>query len=163
MKIRAALPDDYQAIRTTLQAAFEQDTEADLVEALRRSNDAIIELVARADELIVGHVLISRLESPEQCVALAPVSVLPTHQGRGIGSALIKEAIAQAIDRGESAMFLLGEPAYYSRFVFSVEACAEFDTHYPKAYMMVSEFAEDGLRGLTRRIAYARPFDELSS
>ena len=39
---------------------------------------------------IVGHMLFSALEAPFRALALAPVSVAPTHQCLGIGSALIE-------------------------------------------------------------------------
>lgn len=159
MSIRTTRADDYPGIRALVRAAFGQDLEADLVEALRRSGEAAIELVAEEDDQLVGHVLVSPLRSPEKCVALAPVSVLPAAQGRGVGSALVRGAIARAREGGWAAMFVLGEPGYYTRFGFSVDACERFESPYPKAYMMVLDLLERGLTDLSKKIVYARPFE----
>ena len=156
--VREARHADYSFIRETVLSAFGQATEADLVEALRQSNDVVLELVAEVDEDIVGHILISALVTPRRCVALAPVSVRPPNQGRGIGSSLIRTAIEKMHRDGWRAMFLLGEPGYYSRFGFSVEACAKFGSNYPQEYTMVLELADGALDRLSGRIAYAAPF-----
>nr|WP_318462253.1 N-acetyltransferase [Photobacterium leiognathi] len=49
---------------------------------------------------------------------LAPVSVLPEQQGKGIGKALINQGLAQLKERGAEGFVLLGEPEYYGRFGF---------------------------------------------
>ena len=140
MEIRTARAEDHAAIRDVVLAAFGQELEADLVEALRRSDGAVIELVAEQDHRIIGHVLVSALASPENCVALAPVSVLPARQRQGVGSALIEDAIRRATEGGWVAMFVLGEPAYYTRFGFSTDSCEKLASRYPQAYMMALGF-----------------------
>ena len=163
MEIRPARAEDHAAIRDVVLAAFGQELEAELVEALRRSHDVVIELVAEHDHCVIGQILVSALVYPENCVALAPVSVLPTHQRQGVGSALIEDAIRRAREGGWAAMFVLGEPAYYTRFGFSTDSCERFDSRYPKAYMMALELVEDGLAGVSEKIVYAKPFEELES
>lgn len=162
MNIRAAAPVDSEAVRTILRQAFGQDAEADLVEALRESGDVVTELVADEGGQIVGHILLSELQSPDRCVALAPVSVQSDFQGRGIGSALIREAIERAKSGGWLAMILLGEPDYYSRFGFSVGACAKLETSYPKDYMMALELRPGSLAKLHGNLAYPAAFDQVS-
>ena len=49
---------------------------------------------------------------------LGPVSVLPAWQGRGIGSALMKECLAYLRERGARGCVLVGESGYYQRFGF---------------------------------------------
>lgn len=51
-------------------------------------------------------------------LVLSPVSVAPPHQGRGIGSALIRHALAEAATRPEPLVFLEGSPGLYRRFGF---------------------------------------------
>lgn len=160
MDIREATPDDHPCIRTTVQEAFGQDLEADLVEALRESGDVVLELVADTNHQILGHLLISNLRAPERCIALAPVSVLPSCQRRGVGSALIRAALQIMAERGWLAIFVLGEPEYYSRFGFSVEACAKFETEYPKTHMMALELQKGSLKHLSGEIAYADAFKD---
>jgi putative acetyltransferase len=112
---------DLAAIHAVHTAAFPTRLEADLVDALRANGHAIVSLVARVDDVVVGHVLLSPVTiSRDGAViahglGLAPVAVLPSHQGRGIGAALIRAALQRA-----TAPFcvVLGDPAYYTRFGF---------------------------------------------
>jgi len=50
---------------------------------------------------------------------LGPLAVHPKHRNRGIGSALMRRAIARAHLAGHNAILLVGDAAYYSRFGFS--------------------------------------------
>lgn len=161
MIVRAARPADVEAIRACVDAAFGQPAEGALVDALRDSGDAAIELVADADGLLVGHVLLSRLVSPDNALALAPLAVAPAFQRKGAGAALVRRAVADAREAGATAIFLLGEPAYYSRFGFSVEAAALFETVYPKSHMMALELRSGALAGLSGAIRYPEAFDGL--
>ncbi|MEM5470140.1 N-acetyltransferase [Hoeflea sp. AS60] len=52
---------------------------------------------------------------------LGPLAVNATAEGRGIGSALMQHAIAQAKDSGHGAIILVGDAPYYERFGFSAE------------------------------------------
>lgn len=158
MKIRPATVTDYAAVRELLRAAFDQDFEANLVEALRESKDARLEYVAILDGHMAGHLLLSKMASPSGCLGLAPVAVAPDRQAQGIGSALIRAAISWASRGRWNAIFLLGDPAYYGRFGFSVSACSEFDTIYPAEYMHVLPLRSGALDELDRKIVYAEPF-----
>lgn len=51
-------------------------------------------------------------------LVLSPVSVASAHQGRGIGSALIRHGLTEVRDRSEPLVFLEGAPGYYARFGF---------------------------------------------
>ena len=115
--IPAATPDDAAAIHAVHLAAFGREYEARIPGEV----DAVISLVAEEDGEVVGHVLVSRfgLEGSERGVlGLGPIGVLPAHQGRGIGSALVRAALDGARELGEPVVVLEGSPAYYSRFGF---------------------------------------------
>lgn len=127
---------DYQSVQAVNKDAFDQPDEANLVDALRTNGDLVISLIAECDDLIVGHIAISRLSSPDQALALAPVSVLPRHQGRGIGSALIEQSITLARETGFVIIFALGNPEYYTRFGFSVETATPFASPYAGPHFM---------------------------
>jgi putative acetyltransferase len=145
-------------IRDEALAAFGQAVEADLVDALRESGDAVISLVAEEDGEIVGHILFSKLQAPDQCVALAPVSVTPGHQNQGIGSKLILEGLARAKHDGWQAVFVVGEPEYYERFGFSAATADKFETDYPKPYFMALQLTPHSLSERTGAVIHAPPF-----
>jgi len=90
MIIREETPEDIEAIHQLTQDAFGQADEAFLVDALRNSEDIALSLVAEDMGIIIGHVLLSRLQAPKKSLALAPLSVAPDHQKRGIGTKLIE-------------------------------------------------------------------------
>src|SRR5688572_17355486 len=99
------------AIRDIHLAAFPTEVEAELVEALFAAGDATLSLVAEQGGQIVGHLLCSRMNVEAdgervRAVGLAPVAVRPDRQGRGIGGALIREAVARGREAGEEMMFV---------------------------------------------------------
>ena len=145
--IRPEGPDDAGAIRNVLVAAFPTPAEADLVEQLRRDGDVEIALVAEEEGRIVGHVLMSRMRVAGdgrafQALGLAPVAVLPERHRGGIGSGLIRAALAIARRNGEELVFVLGYPAYYGRFGFSAAAAAPFASPYAGPHLMAQRLAE---------------------
>lgn len=161
MIIRDSDKGDHPAVRSLTEAAFGGTAEATLVDALRASGDAVFEFVAAADGEIAGHVLLSALTAPPGALALAPVSVMPAHQRQGIGAALIRHAITRATATGWAAIFLLGDPAYYTRFGFSVEAAKPFETAYPQAFFMALALKPDALGGMPKKVEYPAAFREL--
>jgi len=144
-QVRPELPGDAAGIRAVLVAAFPTSAEADLVEQLARDGDAAISLVALDADQIVGHVLFSRMAvevDGRACrsLSLAPVAVLPERQRQGIGGALTEEGLQQAAATGEEIVFVLGEPAYYSRFGFRAENTAPFASPYAGPDFMARAF-----------------------
>ena len=137
ISIRPETAGDRQAIYELHRQAFDSDVEPQLVDALRESRDAEISLAAVADGEVIGHVLFSRLEAPMRALALAPVAVLPGRQRRGVGSELIRAALREAEQEGWEAIFVVGEPEYYGRFGFDVEAARGFNCVYVSDYFMV--------------------------
>ena len=122
-QLRLEGPADVGDIRRVHERAFAPSgAEANLVDALRASADHIPELclVALADDTIIGHIAFSRarLDSGHAVLALAPMGVLPEHQRRGAGSALIAEGLRRAAETDFPLVVVLGHPAYYPRFGF---------------------------------------------
>ena len=125
--IRDALPADAPAIAAVLTAAFPTEAESTLVTALRATGDAAIELVAEApDGAILGHVLLSpMMAGAQRALALAPLSVVPSAQRRGLGAALVRKALERARARPEGWCLVLGDPRYYGRFGFAADAASQ--------------------------------------
>src|SRR5688572_676473 len=96
-RVRAERPGDAGAIRRIHELAFGRPDEANLVDALRGS-DAWRADLSLVDDELTGHVLFSvaALDTGVPILALAPVGVLPEHQGRGTGSALIRAGLERA-------------------------------------------------------------------
>jgi putative acetyltransferase len=160
MIIRDARREDGPAIRELVTRAFGREEEAALVDGLVRDRDAEISLVVETQGVLVGHVLLSRMTAPFRALALAPVSVAPPHQRRGVGSALIREAIDAARVDGWQAIFVLGAPAYYTRFGFDPALAAGFASRYSgPAFMALGLQAP--LPTLTGEIRHARAFTDL--
>jgi putative acetyltransferase len=162
LTIRAEQPGDRAAVRALHCAAFGSGDEGDLVDALRDQGAVILSLVATEQEHIVGHVLYSRLTIDGQDVgasALAPISVDPSRRRRGIGTRLIEEAHRRLCARGESLIFVLGEPGYYARFGFTTETARPFRTPYDGEYMQALRLSADA--PASGRVAYPAPFARL--
>jgi putative acetyltransferase len=71
---------------------------------------------------------------------LGPVSVLPAHQGAGIGSRLVREALARLKATGAHGCVLVGEPAFYGRFGFRAEPALVL-AEVPPKYFQALRFA----------------------
>jgi putative acetyltransferase len=141
--------------------AFGGGAEARLVDALRRSGAAVLSLVAECGGgAVVGHVLLSRLVSPPGALALAPLAVLPDRQRRGVGSALVRAALARARAGGWAAAFVLGDPAFYGRFGFEAEAARGYASPYAGEHFMAVRLGPGPLPG-AGAVIYPEPFAAL--
>jgi putative acetyltransferase len=141
--------------------------EAPLTDQLRASSAFIpaFSLVAEEEDAIVGHVIVTRAtvgEAAWPVLGLGPLGVLPSHQGRAVGTRLMRTIIDVVDAHGEPMIVLLGAPAYYGRFGFLPSS--QFGIEPPEAawgdYFQVRAGAtyDPIVRGL---FAYAEPFDRL--
>jgi len=122
--VRPARTSDDAAIRAVTTRAFGDDGAqvAALVGALE-AGPVRISLVADDNGTVVGHTLLSRgwvdaERALVEVLVLSPLSVDPPRQRQGIGSSLVRAALAEADTLGVPAVFLEGSPVYYSRFGF---------------------------------------------
>jgi len=166
-KIREEAPGDAGQVFEVEAAAFETPAEAQLVDALRQQVKPTLSLVAEAGDEIIGHVFFSPLaiegDVAPSVGGLAPIAVRPDLQGRGVGGALVRAGLERAPRLGWKAVFLLGDPAYYSRFGFELAAPRGF--HYVSEQfdagfqvILLEEAALDGCSGFVR---YPAAFDAL--
>lgn len=128
MDVRPETPDDEAAVRAVHLAAFAADgpVVVRLLDDLRAgvTPDNGLSLVGVDEGHVVGHVLFSRsrLDAPSRLVdvqVLSPVGVLPSHQGCGVGAALIQRGLVELAARDVPLVFLEGSPTYYPRLGFA--------------------------------------------
>ena len=121
--VRPERPDDVPAIRRVNEQAFGRPAEADLVDLIRERGKTTRSLVAVSGDRVVGHILFTpvTIEASGQVTAalgLGPMAVLPSHQGQGIGSVLVRTGLAACRDAGHGCVVVVGHPEYYPRFGF---------------------------------------------
>jgi len=126
IRIRAETAADAPAIEAVTIAAFlhaphTSHTEQFIVSALRRAELLTISQVADAAGTVIGHVAVSPVAISDGAAGwfgLGPISVVPEHQRRGIGSRLMRAALNTLRAQGAAGCVVLGEPQYYGRFGF---------------------------------------------
>ena len=117
-------------------------------------------LVARAGTEIVGHLQLVPVAAAQ--VELKNIAVRPDQQGRGVGRALVAEAVRRAADDGYAEMIVataaadIGNLRFYQRVGFRLSAVERDaftpDTGYPEPIVI------DGIP-LRDRVWFTRPLD----
>lgn len=168
MIIRRETADDfsriYDLVKTAFQTAKVSDgKEQDFVTQLRNSGGYIPELalVAEDNGKLIGHIMLTKTHvlnggDKYQTLLLAPLSVLWEYRGKGIGSALVNESFRLAKEMNFTSVFLVGDPAYYSRFGFksSITWNIKNTQDIPDEYVMACELNPDALGGLSGKISF---------
>ena len=164
--IRNETHEDVCAISEVTIAAFKtleisSHTEQFIIEALRAAKALTVSLVAEMDGRVIGHIAFSPVtisDGTPNWYGLGPVSVLPEHQRKGIGKALIKEGLSCLKDINAQGCCLVGHPDYYRKFGFKnvsglvlegvpqeVFFALSFDGHSPQGTVAFHEgFKADG-------------------
>lgn len=148
LKVRYEEAADIPVVHNVVFRAFQSQEEPHLVDRLREEGAAALSLVAEVDGKIVGHVLFSPMtldpENPayqDRVFGLAPLAVLPEYQKTGIGTSLVQRGLSLGITRRWKLVFVLGDPAYYSRFGFEQASRFNFFSEYDaplEAFSVVS-------------------------
>jgi putative acetyltransferase len=158
--IRTEIAEDQAEILAIHVSAFGRADEAQLVDRLRADGDVLLSLVAEVDSKLVGHVLFSRMWiDANAAVALAPVAVLREYQRQGIAADLIRDGLDDLRRHGEEIVIVLGEPRYYSRFGFSVQAAALLKSPFPPEAFMAMELIPGALHNVSGKVRYPRAFE----
>lgn len=129
IEIRSETAADVPAIEAVTVSAFAEapytsHTEQHIVSALRRAGKLAISLVADAGGTVIGHVAVSPVsisDGSSGWFGLGPLSVTPSHQRRGVGPHLVREALRALRESRAAGCVVLGEPEYYGRFGFEVD------------------------------------------
>jgi putative acetyltransferase len=174
MDLREELPSDRESVRDIHLRAFGDHGPADhglvvasLVDTLRETITPTdgLSLVAEHDGQIVGHVMFTRslLDAPRRLVevqVLSPLAVMPEHQKRGIGSALVRHGLKALAEQAVPLVFLEGDPRYYSRFGFA-RGC---DQGFRKPSLRIPDGGFQAIKlaeyepWMTGTLVYAEPF-----
>jgi putative acetyltransferase len=147
MIIREATPADRAAVLEVHALAFGQEEESLLVDALLVDPSAqpVLSLIAEDQERIVGHVLFTNVklvgpDIPPTASILAPLAVVPSVQGSGIGRELIERGCELLSQRRVGLVFVLGDPNYYTKRGFTAALPygleAPYEIHPENAWMV---------------------------
>ncbi len=172
IKLRKEQEKDYKAVFELIEKAFQKEVHSDhreqyLVERLRKSDAFIpgLSIVAELDGKIVGHILLSKIKIKNKTktfhsLALAPVSVHPEFQGKGIGEKLILESHQIAKELGYKSIILLGHEQYYPKFGYkrADKYGIEIPFDAPPENCLVIELIENGLKDISGKVEYAKEF-----
>ena len=174
ISIRQEMEKDHKLSEVLVEKSFKDEKYSDhnehvLVAKLRKSDAFIPELalVAEFDGEMVGHIMLTKLiiksdEKESTSLALAPVSVLPQYQNKGIGSKLITQSLKIAENLGFKSVIILGHDKYYPRFGFKPASTwgikAPFEV--PDESFMALELIDGGLDGITGTVVYPKEFLE---
>ncbi len=124
--IRKERASDIEGIHEVTVAAFlnaphTDHTEQFIVKALRESGALSISMVAEDEGSLAGHVALSPVtitDGSDGWYGLGPISVHPNNQNKGVGSKLMKAALAELKQLNAGGCVLLGDPEFYQRFGF---------------------------------------------
>lgn len=170
--IRQEKKEDYLAVFNLITQAFEKEEMSDhqeqyLVERLRKSEAFIpqLSLVAVLKGQIIGHILLSKIQIKNdsetfESLALAPVSVLPGFQHKGIGGNLIRKAHAVARDLGFGSVVLLGHADYYPKFGYfrAADFGISLPFEVPSENCLAIELFPNSLEFVTGMVVYPAEF-----
>ncbi len=167
IQIRSETDDDKTAVYDINAAAFPTETEAKLVDALRKSASEYISQVAVEDQNVVGHIMFTpvTLEPFEdlRLMGLAPMAVSPSLQRGGIGSELVKTGLLRCTESDVGAVAVLGHPQYYPRFGFRPASQWGIKSEYevPEEVFMMMELSPGYLQGYQGIVRYDAVFADI--
>ncbi|MBM7517320.1 GNAT family N-acetyltransferase [Nocardioides nitrophenolicus] len=138
-EIRAPRPDESEAALRVVADAFGAEGAAVAGlwrDVVSRGLDRAQLVAVAPDGAVVGHVGLSHgwLDTRPRLLdllVLSPLSVAPAHQAGGIGTTLLRAAVAEADRLGAPLVVLEGDPGYYGRrgWVPAADLDIEAPTH----------------------------------
>jgi predicted N-acetyltransferase YhbS len=167
IKIRLEKEKDHQEVENMTREAFwdlhQPGCDEHLLAHKLRTAEAFIpelDFVAELDHQVVGNIMYSRAKvidgkgSEHEVLTFGPLSVLPSHQRLGVGSALVKHTLKLAEEMGFKAIIIFGHPEYYHRFGFANAERFHITTSDGANFepFMALELYEGALRGIEGRL-----------
>lgn len=166
LSIRREREEDHAAVQHVNDKAFGTQMEANLVNRLRVHCHPFISLVAEFGDEVVGHIMFTPVALDETELdgiwALAPMAVLPEHQGKGIGAELVRAGLEACREQGAGAVIVVGHPGYYPRFGFVPASRFGLECEYdvPDEVFMALELRPGFLDGVSGLVRYHPVFNE---
>lgn len=139
LEIRESGPDDQESIESLYRDAFPEEDLLPLIRELFQDAPSILSLVGTIGPSLVGNVIFTPCHvagNRDKVALLAPLAVAPAWQRKGAGSALVHAGFERLSKAGVSHVYVLGDPAYYSRFGFKPE------THVTPPYPLPAEWRD---------------------
>ncbi|WP_428912194.1 GNAT family N-acetyltransferase [Niallia sp. Krafla_26] len=173
--IRPELNTEYNSTEEMIKEAFLNEEFSDkrehlLVNRIRKSDAFIPELSLVAlnqDNKVISHILLSKIkivdgDNAVDSLALAPVSVTPEYQKKGIGSQLIHVALKKAKDLGYRSVIVLGHKDYYPKFGFKPASLWNIQAPFevPDEVFMALELTHHSLEKVQGVVHYSKAFLE---
>jgi predicted N-acetyltransferase YhbS len=121
--IRSELATDTAPREALLDVAYGPDRFTKPSQQLRVGRTPALAFVALRRGAVVGTVRLWQVAAGagRPALLLGPLAVHPGCRRRGIGAALMWQAIRAAREAGHAAVLLVGDAGYYGRFGFSAE------------------------------------------
>jgi predicted N-acetyltransferase YhbS len=157
--IREEACRDGAAREALLDAAYGESRFTKTSERLREGRLPAdgLSLVALDHGRIVGTVRLWNITAGPGLPALllGPLAVDPAYRNRGIGSTLVRRAIARARLAGHHAILLVGDAPYYGRFGFTAAKTGELwmPGRFERDRLLALELRQDALAGARGMIA----------
>ncbi len=162
--IRLEQKKDYRAAEELTREAFYNVYRPGCLEhyvlhRFRGGKDFIpsLDFVMEKDGKIIGHIMYAKSSITADdgreipVVTFGPVSILPSYQNKGYGTALIEFSMQRAKEYGAKAIAIAGDIGFYKRFGFTVAKTAGiryFDD--PDAeYFLIVELEKGFLNGIS--------------
>ena len=166
MNIRQETPQDFQTVYEINHLAFEQEGESQLIEKIRKGETFVQELslVAEQDDKVIGHILFSKIkiigEQSSPSLALAPMSVHPDFQNKGIGSQLVTTGLQIAKNLNFEHVIVLGHKNFYPKFGFQNATNWNIRCPFevPDDHFMAIELVEGSLKNKSGLVKYPPVF-----
>lgn len=170
IKIRSEKKQDYNKITEINNLAFGQKNEGKLIENLRKTDNFITELslIAENDNEMIGHILfypviIKSENTKYKSLALAPMSVIPKYQRKGVGTKLVIEGLNIATKLGYESVIVLGHSEYYPKFGFKPASKWNIKAPFevPDNVFLALELKANSLKDKSGIVEYPKEFNEV--
>jgi predicted N-acetyltransferase YhbS len=161
--VRGEKETDYDEIYRINTAAYERNSEAELINTIRstKSYEFGFSLVAVKEDIIMGHAFLSRglithRNKKQKCLILISCAVPKENQKQGIGTALILEAIERAQEVGFNTIISICEPNFIGKFGFAVPNNYKLKTSFnaPEERVLIKELVNNPIKFHTVNVLF---------